>query len=184
MKYIFTISTLLLLALFSQSQTLELGTDYKSYFKNHKQGLFEGTVNGVVSILTTDNDTLLLDFQTGSAKLAIEHDPDEMYDVSIKNFVGFTTSGKTQITYLAYGISNEFHVYLKGERYVAGSTDGAADMVISGLKYNYFYENGTEFLSLYFDKEVKFNLEKNKKISFKVLRGSTLVYSIKTEGAP
>ena len=107
-----------------------------------------------------------------------------MYDVSIKNFVGFTTSGKTQITYLAYATSNEFHVYLKGERYVAGSTDGAADMVISGLKYNYFYENGTEYLSLYFDKDVKFNMEKNKKISIKVLRGSTLVYSIKTKGAP
>ncbi len=162
------------------SQEMSLGKPHNSYFKNFKQGLFEGTINGVLSLISAKGDTVILDFQKGMAKLLIEHDPEEMYDVSTKNFIGFTTSGKTQITYMTYASANLFHIYLGGKRYVAGSTDGAADSVITGLEYHYFEEKGTEFLSLYFTKEVVFRKEDDREVQLTVLIGSSLVFAIQT----
>jgi hypothetical protein len=166
------------------SQETGLGKPHNSYFKKHKQGVFNGTVNGIISLRTQNNDTLLLDFQAGKALLDIEHDPEEMYDVSTKNFVGFTTSGKTQITYLTYASANMFHLYLSGKRYVAGIIDGAADLVILGLNYHYFKEKGTEYLSLYFEKQVVFRKEDDRKKTVVVLAGSSVVFAIQTKNAP
>jgi hypothetical protein len=74
------------------SKEMSAGKPHNSYFKNFKQVLLEGTVNGA------KRDTLILDFQADLVKLLIEHEPELLYDVSEKNFIGFTTSGKTQIT--------------------------------------------------------------------------------------
>ncbi len=77
---------------------MSAGKPHNSYFKNFKQVLLEGTVNGVLSLIRAKRDTLILDFQADLVKLLIEHEPELLYDVSEKNFIGFTTSGKTQIT--------------------------------------------------------------------------------------
>ena len=125
---------------------MSAGKPHNSYFKNFKQVLLEGTVNGVLSLIRAKRDTLILDFQADLVKLLIEHEPELLYDVSEKNFIGFTTSGKTQITQMTYSSANLFHINLRGKRFVAGSIDGAADSVITGLQHHYFEENGTEFL--------------------------------------
>ena len=78
-----------------------------------------------------------MDFQGIYAKLEIEKDEDEVYDLSYKKYTGKTTSGKTTIKYETYAFANSFGIELNGEYYDLSLIDGACDLIINGLEYSY-----------------------------------------------
>ena len=68
------------------------GNGFKSIFQDLESGNFNGTVNGILIVKDSDNQKSLLDFQGSYAKLEIEKDEYEVYDLSYKNYIGKTTS--------------------------------------------------------------------------------------------
>ena len=159
------------------AQETGLGKPHNSKFKDYKEGNFEGTVNGVLSVKKEDGSAVIIDFQGSKAQLDVIHDPEEMYDVSTKQFTGFSTSGKTKIVYQFYQGANEFSIVLSNQTFSVGVMDGAHDLVILGLSYNYFQEKGMEYLSLYFEKNIQFSGKGKSKVT--IQKGSALVFAIK-----
>jgi hypothetical protein len=134
-----------------------IGKEFDSVFQNLESGKFKGTINGVLFIKRSDNNDLILDFQAGQADLNIIPDTNKVYDVSTKLYTGLTTSGKTEIYYSTYGGANKITIRLSNGYFTAGSHDGASDMVINGVKYEYRAEKKTEYLSVIFNKDVTFD---------------------------
>jgi hypothetical protein len=116
-----------------------------------------------------------------------------MYDKSTKKYSTQTTSGKTTLTYEIYALANILTINLNGLTYRIGIIDGASDMPILGLNFNYCSENGTEFLTLFVTKPLELTttreLMKQKNITYPeaqklaktitILSGSTLILTIK-----
>lgn len=143
---------------FSQEyKDFRIGKEFNSIFQQLDSGNFKGTINGVLFIKHSDKSDLILDFQAGRANLYIEPDFNEVYDVSTKIYKGFTTSGKTKIYYSTYAGANKMTIELSGGNFTAGSHDGASDMVINGIMYEYKSEKNTEYLSVIFNKDVPFD---------------------------
>jgi hypothetical protein len=134
-----------------------VGKEFNSIFQELDSGEFHGTINGVLSLKRASNSDLILDFQAGQAELFIKPDPNQVYDVSTKTYQGFTTSGKTKICYSTYASANKMTIKLTNGDFIAGSHDGASDMVINGILYEYISEGNTEYLSLIFNNDVKFD---------------------------
>ncbi len=134
-----------------------VGKEFNSIFQKLDSGKFNGTINGVLFIKRSDNSDLILDFQAGQADLNIKPDSNEIYDVSTKLYEGYTTSGKTRIYYSTYAGANKMIIELSGGNFTAGSHDGASDMVINGIRYEYKFEKNTEYLSVIFNKDVTFD---------------------------
>lgn len=155
MKQIIYILTLTLLTLtngFGQTVTDSIynsswANKDKSIFQTVDKGTFSGTTNGYVR-LKIENDTLVLDFQTSKTTLTVIHDPNEMYDKSTKKYSTQTTSGKTSLSYEIYALANILTINLNGLSYRIGIIDGASDMPILGLNFDYCSDKGTEFLTL------------------------------------
>jgi hypothetical protein len=137
-----------------QKQTTVNNYPFESVFNKLKSGDFEGTINGLLILENRAEQETLLDFQGTKASLNIEHDPDEMYDVSRKNYHGKTTSGKSEITYSTYNYANELVLKLPIGTFKVGMIDGASDEKIKGLKYHYALEKDTEYLILRPEKEI------------------------------
>jgi hypothetical protein len=182
---------------YSQNDTYVQGKEFNSVFQDLKSGNFLGTINGLL-IVQKNNQEILLDFQGTTANLDIEYDENEMYDVSYKYYKGITTSGKTRIVYENYASANGLKVYMNNTRYELSGLDGASDMVINGIDYEYKLEKEWEYLILHFTKKVtltnyRFLLETNgypkdkdalKKLEIStekiyILPNSTLVFAIK-----
>ncbi|MAN28811.1 MULTISPECIES: hypothetical protein [Mesonia] len=157
------------------------GNGFKSIFQDLESGNFNGTVNGILIVKDSDNQKSLLDFQGSYAKLEIEKDEYEVYDLSYKNYIGKTTSGKTEIKYQTYGSANSFGIDFKGEFYELSLIDGACDLIINGLEYSYEPEKSTEYLIIRINKEIELkNSYKSKtRKSIKLLPNSTLIFAIK-----
>lgn len=157
------------------------GIGFDSVFQNIESGNFSGTVNGILIVKDSRNKKSLLDFQGSNAKLEIEKDKEEVYDVSYKKYVGKTTSGKTKVKYQTYGSANSFGIELKGEYYEFSLIDGACDLIINGLEYSYLSEKDAEYLIIRITKPIKLtNNYKNKVLkSIKILPSSTLIFAIK-----
>lgn len=130
-----------------------------SIFHTVKEGLFSGTCTGYLHI-KDGADTLLLDFQSSKTTLNVIHDEEEMYDVSTKVYSTKTTSGKTTFIYEAYALANSLTILLNGSAYNISRIDGASDMPISGLTFNYSSENSTEYLTLFVTKPIELNTSK------------------------
>ena len=121
---------------------------FNSVFSNLKTGNFNGTANGVLFIKNTELQEVILDFQGSKARLNIEADVEEIYDVSTKTYQASTTSGKTSIEYNTYNYGNELIIKLARDTFQVGLLDGASDAIIDGLNYFYKAEKGTEYLIL------------------------------------
>lgn len=163
----------------------------KSIFQTVDKGTFIGATNGYIQ-LKNEKDTLVLDFQTCKTTLTVIHDPNEMYDKSTKKYSTQTTSGKTTLTYEIYALANILTIKLNGLTYRIGIIDGASDMPIPGLTFNYCSNKETEFLTLFVTKPIELTttreIKKQKDINdpeaqklantITILPGSTLILTI------
>lgn len=182
---------------YSQKATFVEGKAFNSVFQDLKLGNFLGTINGLL-IVQKNNKEILLDFQGTTANFDIEYDENEMYDVSFKYYKGVTTSGKTNIVYENYASANGLKIYMNNTCFELSGLDGASDMVIDGIDYEYKVEKEWEYLILHFTKKVtltnyRFLLETNsypkdkdalKKLEIStekifILPNSSLVFAIK-----
>ena len=156
------------------------GSGFDSVFQNLESGKFSGTINGILIVRDSENNESLLDFQGSYAKLEIEKDEHEVYDLSYKKYCGKTTSGKTEIRYETYASANSFGIELSGEYYDLSLIDGACDLVINGLEYSYESEKSTEYLIIRITKEIELMNRYDSKIrkAIKLLPNSTLVIAI------
>jgi hypothetical protein len=173
---------------------------YSSWWDNKNSSIFNlvdtGQFNGTTAgYLKLDNNgkTLILDFQSTSTVLDIEKDPHEIYDNSTKKYSTSTTSGKTGFTYETYALANDLTIVLNDEHYRIGTIDGACDMPIPGMTFNYCNETTIEYLTLFVTKPLvltttrqlmtdrNINYPDAKKISNQVtlLSGSTLIMTIR-----
>ncbi|MGZ2371687.1 hypothetical protein ACXR6G_18045 [Ancylomarina sp. YFZ004] len=132
----------------------KIGESFNSVFQNLEKGKFTGTINGVLFIKDTRDKEVILDFQAGKSELNVLHDSTEMYDVSIKEYLGWTTSGKTKILYSTYADANKLSIELSSGVFKIGTHDGASDMVVNGINYHYKSELNTEYLVISFDKDL------------------------------
>ncbi|SHI95306.1 hypothetical protein [Algibacter luteus] len=167
--------------LFGQNDSLSInGNGFGSVFQNLESGKFSGTINGILILKNSKNKESLLDFQGSYAKLEIEKDEDEVYDVSYKKYTGKTTSGKTEIKYETYAYSNSIGIEYNGEYYDLSLIDGACDLIINGLEYSYESEKSAEYLIIRITKEIKLMNRYDSKIrkTIKLLPNSTLVIAI------
>tara|TARA_R110002012_G_C11617602_1_gene608650 strand:+ start:1049 stop:1669 length:621 start_codon:yes stop_codon:yes gene_type:complete len=157
------------------------GNGFDSVFQDFESGNFNGTVNGILIVKDSDNKESIFDFQGSYAKLEIEKDEEEVYDLSYKKYVGKTTSGKTEIKYQTYGSANSFGIEFKGEFYELSLIDGACDLIIKGLEYSYESEKSAEYLIIRVTKEIELKNSYKSKVrkSIKVLPNSTLIFAIK-----
>jgi len=156
------------------------GNGFDSVFQNLESGKFSGTINGILIVRDSENKESLLDFQGSYAKLEIEKDEHEVYDLSYKKYCGKTTSGKTEIRYETYASANSFGIELSGKYYNLSLIDGACDLVINGLEYSYESEKNAEYLIIRITKEIKLMNSYKSKVrkSIKILPNSTLVFAI------
>ena len=185
MKNIRTLIIILLISLsfstFGQNDSRAIdGNGFNSVFQNLESGSFSGTVNGVLIVRDSENRQSLLDFQGSYAKLEIEKDEHEVYDVSYKKYTGKTTSGKTEIKYETYAYANSIGIEYNGEYYDLSLIDGACDLVINGLEYSYESEKSAEYLIIRITKEIDLMNHYDSKIrkTIKLLPNSTLVIAI------
>jgi len=165
----------------------------RSIFNDIDSGRHSGTTTGYLQVVQNNNDTLVLDFQTTKTTLDIEKDPNQVYDNSTKHYLTKTTSGKTTLTYDTYALANILTIILNGQYYKIGTIDGASDMPILGLTFNYCNEQAVEFLTLFVTKPLqltttrhimqtqKMNYSDAKKIAktLTLLPGSTLIMTIR-----
>jgi len=173
------------------------GKVFNSVFQNMKNGLFSGTVNGIIILETTKNQETILDFQGSTAELEIEMDSFVVYDVSTKIYKGKTTSGKTDIEYRTYAGANAIRIFIFDNWYELSFIDGACYQIIDGLEYHYEAEKALEYLVIDVSKELTLNnwqyliqtehtmepdnIEelKPKKREIKILPNSTIIFAIK-----
>lgn len=162
-----------------------------SIFQQVDHGQFFGVTTGYLQV-SNDKDTLLLDFQGSKTTLSLIKDKGAAYDNSTKVYSTQTTSGKTTLTYEAYSLANSILIVLNGERYSISTIDGACDMPIAGLTFNYCHEGKTEYLALFAAKPVKLTTTKflmeTKKIdnlyasqlakTLTIITGSTVILTI------
>ena len=120
----------------------------RSIFQQVDHGKFFGTTTGYLQVVK-GKDTLVLDFQSSKTTLTLTEDAGAAYDNSTKTYSTQTTSGKTTFTYEAYSLANGITLILNGEHYSISTIDGACDMPIAGLTFNYCHEGNTEYLTLF-----------------------------------
>ena len=163
----------------------------RSIFQQADNGKFFGTTNGYIQV-ARGKDTLLLDFLASQTTLTLIKDQGAAYDNSTKRYITKTTSGKTSFIYEVYSLANSFILVLNGEHYSISTIDGACDMPIGGLDFNYCHEGNTEYLTLFASKPIKLTtvefLIRTKKLeypdalkaakSITVLSGSTLILTM------
>ncbi len=173
---------------------------YQSWWKNKESSIFNTIDSGQFVGKTTgylqidiNGKNLVLDFQNTETVLDIERDPNVVYDNSTKRYSTHTTTGKTNLIYETYALANILTVILNGEHYRIGTIDGACDMPVLGLSFNYCNEIDIEYLTLFVTKPLELattmRLMQEKKISYPeakktakrvtLLPGSTLILTIK-----
>jgi hypothetical protein len=165
---------------------------YSSIFNSIDSGKYNGSASGYISI--SDNGrNFVIDFQSTESILNIERDPDQMYDNSTKIYITSSTSGRTKLIYETYALANILTIVLDDNKYKIGTIDGAADMPIIGLTFNYCNESEIEYLTLFVtkpleltttdqemdDKKINFQQAKKAAKKIKVLPGSTLILTIR-----
>ena len=116
---------------------------------------YTGTVNGLLILRNQEGGNILIDCQGSESSLEVLPDEHAVYDVSTKRYTGKSTSRKTKFSYATYASANRFEITLNKKVYSIGIFDGASDMVINGLNYQYVCELGMEYLILQFTKLVE-----------------------------
>ncbi len=123
----------------------------KSIFQKVNSGQFSGITYGYIKIVSY-KDTLLLDFQSTKTTLTINRIEEPIYDDNTKKYSTQTTSGKTTFHYETFMLANVLTIVLNGVHYGIGIFDGASDMPIDGLTFNYCHEKNIEYLTLFVTK--------------------------------
>jgi hypothetical protein len=164
----------------------------RSIFQQVDHGKFFGTTTGYIQV-AIGKDTIVLDFQSSQTTLELKKDDGPAYDNSTKRYSTKTTSGKTSFTYEVYSLANSITIVLNGEQYNISTIDGACDMPICGLTFNYCPEGNFEYLTLFAEKPLQLTtiefLMRTKKMKYPdalkaartitVLPGSTLILTMK-----
>jgi len=194
--YILTLTFLTVTSGFGQPVTDSI---YKSWWANKDNSLFQSVNSGQFSGTTTgyiqfvyNKDTLLLDFQSTKTTLIVNKIKEPVYDDNTKVYSTQTTSGRTSIQYETFMLANVLTIIFNGVHYGVGVFDGASDMPILGMTFNYCHEKNIEYLTLFVTKPLRlttsaylFNkgnisyqdASKNEK-ALTVLPGSTLILTI------
>jgi hypothetical protein len=123
----------------------------RSIFQKFNHGKFFGTTTGYLRV-AKGQDTLVLDFQASPTTLILIKDIGPAYDNSTKRYLTQTTSGKTTFTYEAYSLANSITIVLGGDHFYLSTIDGACNMPIDGLTFNYNPDGSTEHLTLFVEK--------------------------------
>ena len=123
----------------------------RSIFQKFNHGKFYGTTTGHLRV-ARGQDTLALDFKATATTLEFIKDDGPAYDNSTKKYSTKTTNGKTSLTYAVYALANSIMLVLEGDHYYISTIDGACDMPIDGLAFNYRPEGNTEYLTLFVEK--------------------------------
>lgn len=195
--YILTLTLLTLTNSFGQTVNDSIYNSWwankdNSIFQSVNSGQFSGTTYGYIQIVSS-KDTILLDFQSTMTILTINRIEEPVYDDNTKVYSTQTTSGKTSIQYETFMLANVLTIVLNGVHYGIGVFDGASDMPIDGLTFNFCHEKNIEYLTLFVTKPLRlttsaylFNkgnisyqeARKNDK-AITVLSGSTIILRIK-----
>lgn len=126
---------------------------------NNKEGIYEGTVKGVLFLEIgnnekAENDYTILDFKCCVAKLKVVHEEEEIYDSHFEHYIGFATSGEISVKYSTYAAANELQVKINNDTYEISTIDGACMDKVEGIKATYHSENNSEYLVLHFTKDI------------------------------
>lgn len=156
---------------------------FNSVFQDLKDGQFTGTINGALFLQKSDSSELIIDFQGSEATLIVEEDTNKVYDVSTKIYQGFSTSGKTKLTYSTYFQSHNLGIQISDKLYNFNTIDGCCCVLIKDLSFFYKSEARYEYLVLLFEKAVKLgeNGVRNTSSYLKILPKSNLTFIIKRE---
>lgn len=132
-----------------------------SVFDN-KEGIYEGTVNGVLFIKTgdtekTENPLAVINFQKDNAQLSVEHDEDEIYDSHFENYRAYSSKGKQVLKYSTYSNANGLWITVGDETYSISAIDGGCEYPVDGIKAVYRAHGDKEYLLVSFTKEVLLN---------------------------
>jgi hypothetical protein len=138
----------------AQDSSYKSPKTFNTVFAKLEKGEFKGTVNGVIMLESDDKKQLILDFQGSKAQLSIVPDESEIYDISYKNYTGFTTSGKTKLLYATYAMGNEIGIILNDIEYSRTNLDGCSCETIEGIDYDYVEEKEYEYLILHINKPI------------------------------
>jgi len=178
LKFIFIF---ICIALFANAQERELvdGLGFTSCFSSIKEGNFNGQINGIMNITHINGDSLAFSFKSNNVLLSVTHDIDEVYDISAKMYKFQSNDRNLQIEYSTYASANSLKIQLNGETFLKGGIDGACDLVINGLSYEYTTIRNSEYLMLWFTKDVGLRPNGNCKLpALYIRRGSMLMIEI------
>lgn len=165
----------------------------RSIFNALDSGQFDGKANGYFELIKSDGDTIVLDFMNSAAVLDIEQVEPAVYDNNTKKYKTSTTSGKASVVYRTHMLANSLEIRLDGQVYEISMMDGAYDLPISGLSFNYCGENNIEYLTLFATQRLEmtdiagimeqenmsYSEAKNRAKIVTVLPGSTLILTIR-----
>lgn len=152
--------------------------EFASVFNGLTSGNRSGTANGVLLVKGSDGREIILDFQGSRMEFAAIPDEDEVYDTAVKTYTAYTTSGKSCIEYRTYAYANGIAVEYGGKRYELSGIDGACDMVVAGLSYQYMAEREAEYLILTVGVSVPLKSETNNEY-ITLQKGSVIVLAVK-----
>jgi len=153
------------------------GQGFNSIFQNMKEGKFMGHLSGRLILTGQDGKTIETAFNQTQAQLQIIPDPNNVYDVSRKEYS--STKGDITFTYTTYATANAISITISGQEYGFSFIDGGCDLVFKNLEYEYKPTEKTEQLKLSFTKEIGLSLPKNcgNPVVF-IQSGSNLVFDM------
>src|ERR1035437_777912 len=153
MKYILSI-VLFSISCFVSAQTSlhKNGHGFNSLFKKNIEGQYHGLVKGMLAFESKTGVKSTFSFSEDSVNLKIVLDPDSVYDVSFKNYILIKEG--LHLEYRTYAMANALYINFGGTKYQLSLIDGACDVVINGLEYEYKTSQGKELLILNFTDKV------------------------------
>lgn len=175
----FILSSCLSTCLCAQNAWYKNGEGFKSEFQGLKTGNFKGYISGILWLDHKNEKNTIHSLSADSAFLDIIQDPNNIYDVSFKNYSA--KNKELLLLYRTYGMANEIMITIEDNDYYLSLIDGGCDLVIKGLVYEYIVSNDdSELLILHFESDV--GLCSTKYYSSPELfikKGSTLIFRIK-----
>ncbi len=177
-QIIISIFIFISMGIVAQEKAVEEGKGFNSVFQKLKSGSWEGSVKGFIQLKDTCNNIFFSSTIDENAHLENIPDKNEIYDVSFKNYI--VDNSNMKIKYTTYNRANVFKISIPNGEYQFNLIDGSCEVVIKGLKYEYFETEKSELLILYFVKDVGLfpsRYIRGAPVVF-VAEGSTLVFQI------
>jgi hypothetical protein len=161
----------------ARSPDYPMMSGFSSVFSAHKNGDFQGTLNGVLFLQKNGSDKISeFTFCNEKASLHVEADPDSIYDVSRKHRL-FKRSD-IQLRYTTYADASCFEVIVGTDTVSISTIDGCCCTVINELESTYSADEGTERLYLYVPTDMGLWKRRVRISSYAVKAGSMLCFDI------